>query len=82
MGYCFNCSPGVSTKIAEHEAVWFYLDQNIFQEYAYVVSDVLGGTFEEFPFSRWNAEGQRRAYAEAAALYNSLVPAGEAIPTF
>lgn len=68
--------------IAKCGTVLFYRDSNIFQEYYYIVHDVMKDTFQEFTFSRWDGASERSAYGKAAKAYNGLVPDSEAIPLF
>lgn len=69
---------------ARYETVIFELECNYFNEWSYIVQDVLNDdSFQAFYIGTFlDYESQRVAYERAARHYNSLVPDSECIPLF
>lgn len=69
---------------ARYETVCFDLECNYFNEWSYIVQDVLNdNSFQVFYIGMsLDYESQRVAYERAARHYNSLVPESECIPLF
>ena len=69
---------------ARYETVIFDLECNYFNEWYYIVQDVLNDdSFQAFYIgTSLNWEEQRKVYERAARHYNSLVPESECIPLF
>lgn len=78
-----NRNYGKTETIAEYEAISIDLHCNYFNEWEFIVQDVLSDIFKSFNIgSSLEYEEQKKAYREAARFYNSLVPDSECIPLF
>lgn len=80
-----NNNHSKSMDIAQYDTAYICLDYNYdFQEYSYIVDDVLiNNAFKSFYIGgHLEGEKQRIAYEDAARYYNELVPESESIPLF
>jgi len=76
MGYIFSSYDGTKYVNARYDdTIWFTTECNYFNEWYFVVEDILSDDDSGYLLVEFSNEvGRKEAYEKAARFYNSLVP--------